>query len=109
LDKEREGIISTAKNAIVETAKAGLDVAVSGIEVTKDAAISGGTAVGDAVSALATKTRKAIRKRRSPKRGTASARTRKKSSSKTGSARSKTAAARWHHLEEQTCRSEQFS
>jgi hypothetical protein len=45
LSKQREGIISNAKGAVVETAKAGLDVAVAGIEVTKDAAVSAGTAV----------------------------------------------------------------
>jgi hypothetical protein len=31
LDKEREGIISTAKEAVVETARVGLEVAVAGI------------------------------------------------------------------------------
>jgi hypothetical protein len=86
LDKEREGIVSTVTDAVVETAKAGLDVAVAGLEVTNDAAVTAGTSIGEAVSSLATKASKAIRKRRSPKRAT----TRKKTNSKTGAAVRKT-------------------
>ena len=74
MNKEREGILPSARTP-VDTAKAGLDVAVTGLEVTKDAAVtvaragvevattglevtkgaavSAGTAVSNAVSRLA--------------------------------------------------------
>ena len=53
VEKEKEGVIATAKDAIADTAKAGLDAAAAGIEATKE----------EAVSSLATKARKAIRGR----------------------------------------------
>ena len=63
VEKEKEGVIATAKDAIADTAKAGLDAAATGIEATKEVAVTAGTAVTEAVSSLATKARKAIRGR----------------------------------------------
>ena len=93
MEKEREGVLSTAKEAIVVTAKTGLDaaatglevtkdaaltvakagadVAATGLEVTKDAAITAGAAVGGAVSSLAKRAKRAIRGKPKSKPATA--------------------------------------
>jgi hypothetical protein len=70
LGKRREGIITSAKDVVVEAAKSDLDVTAAGIEATKDGAVTAGTAVTETVSSLATKARKLIRssKRASSKR-----------------------------------------
>ena len=58
LEKVKEGVIATAKDAIADTAEAGLDAAAAGIEATKEMAVTAGTAVTEAVSSLATKAAK---------------------------------------------------
>jgi hypothetical protein len=85
MGKEQEGVLSTAKDAIADTAKAGLDVAATGIVatkdaaltvakagadiaaaglvVTKDAALAAGTAIGETASSLAKRAKKAIRRK----------------------------------------------
>jgi len=85
MEKERDSVLSTAKDAIIDTAKAGFDVAaigleatkdtavtvakagagvaVTGLEVTKNAAVSAGTAVGDALSSLAGNATRAVHRK----------------------------------------------
>ena len=63
MEKEKEGVIATAKDAIADTAKAALGAAATGIEATKEVAVTAGTAVTEAVSSLATRARKAIQRR----------------------------------------------
>jgi hypothetical protein len=43
LGKRRVGIITSAKDVVVEAAKSDLDVTAAGIEATKDGAVTAGT------------------------------------------------------------------
>src|SRR6516164_6892015 len=96
MEKERESVLSTAKDAIVDTAKAGLGVAATGLEVTKDAAVTAGTAVTEAVSSLAKKAKKAIRRKPRAKRAAPKnkAKPKKKSAAKKATASIKRTGAR---------------
>ncbi|MGC1178406.1 MAG: hypothetical protein ACLQF1_19730 [Methyloceanibacter sp.] len=130
VDKEHEGILSTAQNAVVDTAKAGFegaknlaesvgtvvsDTALVGFEGAKKLAVSAGSTVTDAVSALA-KARKTVRAKPAPKKRPASKVARKKTKAaaakprcaakrKTVATRAKRVARRdWTAQEERTLR-----
>ena len=100
MDKEHEGILSAAQNAVVNTAKAGFegaknlaesagsvvsDAGVVGFEGAKKLAVSAGETATDTVSALAKKARKTVKAKRSPK---------KKPASKAARGKTKVAAAK---------------
>ena len=71
MDKDKEGILSTATSAVVDTGAVVVDTAKAGFEGAKDLAVTAGTAVGDAVSAVAEKARKAVSRSRAPRKKTA--------------------------------------
>jgi hypothetical protein len=89
-DKEQEGIVSTVTSTVVDMAQAGLDAAKSGLEGAKDVALATGSAVGGAVTSVATKAARVIRKPRKtaagsrgkPKRSVKPAPTRKPAAKK---------------------------
>ena len=60
MDRDKEGILSTATAAVVDPGAVVVDTAKAGFEGAKDLAVTAGAAVGEAVSAVAKKARKAV-------------------------------------------------
>ena len=67
MDEEKEGILATATDVAVETGAVIIDTAKAGFEGAKDLAVSGATAAGETVTAVAKKTRQVVSKPRSAK------------------------------------------
>ena len=71
MDKDKEGILSTATSALVDTGAAVVDTAKAGFEGARDLAVTAGSAVGEAVSGVAKKARKVVSRSRAPRKKTA--------------------------------------
>jgi hypothetical protein len=67
-DKKDEGILTTVQTTVVEIAEVGVDVAKSGLEGAKQIAVAGAASVGDAVTSVTTKAKRALSGRKTAAR-----------------------------------------
>jgi hypothetical protein len=77
--KKKGGILTTAKDAVVGTGAVVADTAKAGFEGAKGLAVSAGSAVGGAVTAVAKKARKVVTRKKPTKKRKAASRKPKRS------------------------------
>ena len=104
MDKDKEGILSTATSAVVDTGAVVVDTAKAGFEGAKELAVTAGNAVGVAVSEVAKKARNVVSRSRPPRkraakkgkvgRTTATSRAGRKSTAKKPAGKSRKAKAK---------------